>query len=175
MANLLIINANPNNGSFCEAIANKYKEKAKTNYERVELFEIKTLNYDNKFIVDEVTIKKFQNLLITADELVIITPNWWSAIPAIFKYLLEVSLLPNFAFTYKNGLPKGLLTIKKAKVIITQDSPVWYTKWFLGDPLYKMLKKGVLEFCGIKNIEKIVFGSVKNSSMKQRTKWLDGI
>lgn len=175
MATLLIINANPNEKSFCESIANRYKEKSKTDYERVELFEIKTLNNDNKLTIDEATIKRFQNLLIIADELVIITPNWWSGIPAIFKYLLEVSLTYDFAFTYKNNLPKGLLTIKKAKIIITQDSPSWYTKCFLGDPLYRMLKKGVLQFCGIKKIDKIVFGNVRNSSMTQRIKWLESI
>lgn len=174
---LLVINANPNEKSFCEAIALKYIEKYQTNFEKVELFEMKKFvdTQNRAFLIDEIVIKNFQEKLINCDELVIITPNWWSGIPAIFKYLLEVSLTYDFAYTYKNNLPKGLLTIKKAKIIITQDSPLWYTKCFLGDPLYRMLKKGVLQFCGIKKIEKIVFGNVRNSSMTQRIKWLESI
>lgn len=174
MANLLIINANPNSGSFCEAIAYEYAKKNQNNYDKIELFEIKNICSDDNdsFSLDENIIKEFQNHLLFCDELVIITPNWWNGIPAIFKYLLEKSLLQNFAFKYTNNFPKGLLDIKKAKVIITQDSPCWYTSWILKDSLYIMLKKGVLEFCGVKKVEKVVFGNVKKSSLKQREKWL---
>lgn len=56
--------------------------------------------------------------------------------PARLKGLLDRTLLSGFAFQYVKGKaqPLRLLAGKTARLLLTMDSPVWYYRWWLGDP-----------------------------------------
>lgn len=75
---------------------------------------------------------------------------------------------------FKEFVPKWgkLLINKSASLIVTMDSPIWYYKWFVGDPGYKMMKD-ILVFCGIKPVKKYYFGPMMSSSEDRRKKWLE--
>ncbi|MED2934666.1 NAD(P)H-dependent oxidoreductase [Bacillus wiedmannii] len=67
---------------------------------------------------------------------------------------------------------KGLLKGKKAWVINTVDSPLWYVALLYRSADWIMMKRGVLRFCGIRDIKRSVFQSVKTSKQEKREKWL---
>lgn len=180
MKKILILNANPVKGSFCEAIAQKYNEEAKSAGHETALVNIGELEFNPNLSGGfksetplEDTLKKQQELILWSNHIVIVSPNWWSGVPAIFKGYIDRVFLPDFAFSYKsNGMVDGLLKGKSARVFITQDSPYFWTRLVMGDPFWRMLNKGVLAFCGISPSERTTFTMVRKSTDTQRDKWL---
>ena len=67
--------------------------------------------------------------------------------------------------------PDKLLSGRSADIILTMDTPPFYYRWIQGNPVYKQLKRTVLEFCGIKVGSPIYIGPVISSSEQQREKW----
>lgn len=99
----------------------------------------------------------------------------WGSVPALLKGALDRVFLPNFAFKYQQGspFPKQLLIGKTARLIVTMDTPPWYYRLIFGAPSHKMMKRTVLEFCGVKPVKITEFGPVISSNEKSRLKWLD--
>ena len=181
MKKILILNANPVKGSFCEAIAKRYYDEAISAGHEARILHIGEVDFNPslyggyKFETPiEDLLKEQQQNILWCEHLVIVTPNWWSGVPAIFKGFIDRVFLPHFAFAYKpNGMVEGLLKGRSARVFITQDSPKFWSRCIVGDPLWKMLKKGTLSFCGIKPVNRTIFCIVRKSDDKQREKWLD--
>lgn len=177
MKNILILNAHTSSDSFCDAISKTYYSFAKEAGNNVELVNVRDLNFDINFLAtresDEAEILNQRKLILWANEVIIVIPNWWSGVPAKFKGYIDRVFVSSFAFEYgANGMPKGLLTDKSAFVYITQDSPCFWTKLFVGDPLWKMINRGVLKFCGFNVKGHKIFSTVRKSSEKKRKAWL---
>ena len=83
--------------------------------------------------------------------------------PAILKGFIDRIFVAGFAYKYEGALPKGLLKGKKAWVINTLDSPLWYVALLYRSADWIIMKRGVLRFCGIRDIKRSVFQSVKTS------------
>lgn len=60
----------------------------------------------------------------------------------------------------------------KAWVINTLDSPLWYVALLYRSADWIMMKRGIFTFCGIRDIKRSVFQSVKTSKVSKREKWL---
>jgi len=185
MKNILLIFGHPNKKSFCEALMLEYIKGAKESNNNIQVLYLSDINF-NKIL--EFGYKKLQELepdLINAqllikwaDHLVFAYPNWWYTQPALLKAFIDRVLLPDFAFKYSKTI-KGiklekLLINKSASLIVTMDTPVWYYKFILGDPGYKMMNNS-LDFCGIKLVDKYYFGPIISSDEKERSKWLKKI
>ena len=68
-----------------------------------------------------------------------------------------------------------LLTGKTAEIIVTMDGPVWLYWFKYGFPGIKILKKGILNFCGINVTHVVKIGNIKNMNKKQLQKELKRI
>jgi len=68
-----------------------------------------------------------------------------------------------------------LLKGKSARLIVTMDSPKWYYSMVYKSPGHNSIKKGVLEFCGIKPVKITTFGPVKTSDDRKRKKWINQV
>jgi putative NADPH-quinone reductase len=55
------------------------------------------------------------------------------------------------------------------------DTPKWYYSLVYKSPGHNSLRKGILEFCGIKPVRITAFGPVKSSADKKRQKWLSQV
>ena len=99
---------------------------------------------------------------------------WWYSYPAIMKGFIDRTFLPGITFDYVEGkaFPKRLLKGKTARIIITADTPRWYDRLFMGSPALNQLKKGTLEFCGIKPVKVTYISTIKSSTEEFRSKWL---
>lgn len=108
-----------------------------------------------------------------ADHIVWFYPMWWYGSPAIMKGFIDRVFLPNIAFKYTGKpFPEKLLKGKTARIVVTADTPRWYDRWIMKRPSINQLKKGTLEFCGIKPVKISYIAPIKNSTDTRRQKWL---
>ncbi len=103
------------------------------------------------------------------DHLVIAFPLWWGAEPAQLKGCLERILLPGFAFQYHqhNVFWDRLLTGRSADVLIPMDTPLFYLRWFLSNPVGRRWRHQVLGFCGFRPVRILYFGPTRRGKAKQ--------
>lgn len=172
----LIILGHPDKKSFCESLATHYENGAKEkggDVARLNLYELSfnpNLKYGHRINQPlEEDLIEAQRLIKWANHLVIIYPVWWGGVPAILKGFLDRVFLPGFAFKYREHSSEWdkLLSGKSARLIVTSYAPViWlYLNYF--HPAVNMMKKAVLEFCGVSPIHVTSFGSLKNASEKK--------
>jgi putative NADPH-quinone reductase len=184
--NTLILYCHPWEGSynfaFLKAIT-KGLEKRNVSYEILDLVldgfnpvmtEADLAVYRKGAFVDP-KVGEYQEKLMRAEEIIIITPIWWGMPPAILKGFFDKVFLPHWAYeTSDSGLLQGKLThIKKATVISTMNSPQFYYNLFLKSPLKNSMILGTLKACGVQNIKWISFPNVLKQKQGIREKWLN--
>jgi len=176
---ILVINGNPKESSFCHELAEQYVVSGQRNHE-VKVVSVSELKFDldlhsgyDKVQSLEPDLAEFQSLVKWAEHVVFILPVWWGGMPAKLKGLIDRTFLSGFAFKYQDGktIPDKLLRGRSADIILTMDTPPLYYRWVQGNPIYKQLKRTVLEFCGITVRPAMYIGPVISSSKQQRTKW----
>ncbi len=182
MHNILIINGHPDKESLCTELANSYKRGADSNKDIVcELINLYHLDFDpilrhgyRQRTVLEPGLLKAQEAIMAADHLVFVYPTWWATFPALLKGFIDRVFLPGFAFKYRDNSVfwDKLLKGKTARLIVTMDAPVWYYWLVNKSPGHNAMKKGTLEFCGIKPVKISTFGPVKTSNDDRRQKWI---
>lgn len=167
--NILIVTGNPKKENHTDDIANTYKETAEKSGH-----EVKTINvYSEEFslpysnpekgslsIESEGKIKKMQDMITWANEIVIIHPIWWASMPAGLKNWADAIFTPHFAYQYTpDGKVEKLLKGKTAKVFATAGSyAIYYNLPVISyfTPLHIVWKHALLGFCGINLVEMLV-------------------
>lgn len=184
MKKILILNGHPNKEGFCHELAKHYKIGAESSGAECKLVNITDLKFDpvlrfgyTKETELEPDLVSIQNDISNADHLVFVYPNWWATFPALLKGFIDRVFLPGFAFKYRENSPfwDKLLTGKSARMIVTMDSPKWYYSLFLRNAGHNAMKKGVLEFCGIKPVKITCFSQMRTANSQKRQKWLDEV
>lgn len=157
--NILIINGHPDKKSLSCGLSERYAKGARLAGHEVQTLHLCDMEFDpilhkgyKEIQVLEPDLEEAQKKILWANHLVIIYPIWWSSTPALLKGFFDRALLPGFAFKYHPGkiFWDKLLKNRTGEIIVTTDGPNWWNKWFLKDPAINMVKKGVLEFTGIK-------------------------
>jgi len=184
MKNILIVNGHPDKNSFCHELAKRYligAEKSGAHCKLVNLIDLSfnpILKYGyNKKRELEPDLVQMQSEIKNAEHLVFVYPNWWGTYPALLKGFIDRVFLPKFAFKYqeKSPFPEKLLNGKSARLIVTMDTPKWYYSLIYRSPGLNSMKKGILEFCGIKPVRITAFGPIKSSTEIKRKFWLDKV
>jgi NAD(P)H dehydrogenase (quinone) len=184
MKNIVIINGHPNSESFNSALAEAYKQGAKTTNASIEEINIRELQFNPNLVFGYQKRTELEPDLLDAidkikkaDHLVWVFPMWWYGYPAIMKGFIDRTFLPGITFDFKEGkaLPEKLLKGKTARIIITSDTPKWYDSLFMKSPAINQFKKGTLQFCGINPVKVTYLSVVKNATISQRKKWLEGV
>ena len=154
----LIILGHPDHESFCNQVAETYYTTAKKAGKDIQMIKLSDLDFSENLkygyrqkLPLESDLKMAQNLISEADHIVWVFPIWWANIPAKMKGFIDRIFLPGWAFKNGSKLPVKLLKGKTSKLFITMDSPKWYYKYFLKEPIKYSFVKGTLNFCGIKN------------------------
>lgn len=181
MKEVVIINGHPDSRSFNHALQKAYKDGAESagyNVDEITLSEMTfSLNlqygYSKRIDLEPHLLDAWEKIK-KADHLVWIYPTWWAGMPAILKGFIDRLFLPGFAFEYqeKSPFPKQLLKGKTSEIITTMDAPVWYYKLVYKNAGVNMLKKGILDFCGVKNKRVTYLSVVKTSTNEKRELWL---
>lgn len=185
MKNILIINGHPNTESFNYALHKAYKNgvlaKDKHNIDEINVAELEfNPNLSKGYstgITMEADLIKAQEKIKNADHIVWIYPLWWGMMPAILKGFIDRVFVPGFAFKYHNNSSRWdkLLKGKTTEIICTLDYPVFIFKYFFGEGGVKVMRKMVLDFCGLKTTKTTYIGPIKPSSPEQRKVWLNKV
>ncbi|WP_374956694.1 NAD(P)H-dependent oxidoreductase [Marinilabilia salmonicolor] len=125
----------------------------------------------------EPDLLKMQDEILKADHVVFVYPTWWGTYPALLKGFIDRVFLPGFAFRYREGslFWDKYLTGKSARLIVTMDTPKWYYSLVYKSPGHNSLRKGILDFCGIRPVRISAFGPIKTSDDEKRKKWLNQV
>ncbi|MEA9356911.1 NAD(P)H-dependent oxidoreductase [Bacteriovorax sp. PP10] len=172
----LIILGHPDKKSLCAAIADNYEKGAMEKGGEVERINLSELSFNPNLkqgyrVVQnlEPDLLEAQRLIKWANHLVIVYPVWWGSTPAILKGFLDRTFLPGFAFKkreHSTGWDK-LLSGKSARLIVTSNSPSWWLYLNYFHPGVNMMKKAVLEFCGVSPVNVTSFDSLQDVSEKR--------
>ncbi len=167
--NILIVVGHPKKENHTLIIAETYRNEV----ERLG-HTTKTINvYAPEFVLpymsfekdsldakDIAKIKKMQEMIAWAGEIVVVHPVWWATLPAGLKNWVDAMVSPHFAFQYnEKGKAVPLLTGKIAKVFCTAGSYAPYYRIPIVSfftPLHLFWKYAVFEFSGIDLVEMMV-------------------
>jgi NAD(P)H dehydrogenase (quinone) len=134
-------------------------------YKDVEFDPVRDIdNRSTKIIEYQIRIKKAQII-------VFFHQVWWLSVPAILKGFIDKVFVSGFAFKTYNDLVEGLLDNKKAIVVAVSEKPAWQINYIYGNVLANFWKKGVLDYCGIKDNKLYLFGSFRSVSEEIIQKW----
>lgn len=114
------------------------------------------------------------------DGVIVIHPNWWGQPPAILKGWVDRVLRENIAYTFPEGdngggLPIGLLKAKIGVVFNTSNTPKEREEYVFGDPLQRIWKDCIFDFCGITTFERKMFRIIADSTDQERKEWLNEV
>ncbi|WP_373124766.1 NAD(P)H-dependent oxidoreductase [Blautia producta] len=180
-----VILGHPYENSFNSAIAEAVIKSLKENRHTVRFHDLYRENFNPVIPKEELVsdqtkddlVKLHQQEIQDADGIVIIHPNWWGQPPAILKGWVDRVLRENIAYAFPEGdngggLPIGLLKAKTGLVINTSNTPALREAEQFGDPLNRLWKDCIFDFCGVSDFHRIMFGVVADSSISDREKWL---
>jgi NAD(P)H dehydrogenase (quinone) len=178
---ILVIVGHPDPESFCSALSRAYIEGAANKSAQIRTIDLSDLSFDpnlkygyRKRTELEEDLVRAQEFISWADHLVIVYPTWWGTMPAVLKGFFDRVFLPGFAFKYRDNsaLWDKLLTGKSAHMIVTMDTPSWYNRLVYRHAGHRVMKRNILNFCGIKPVRLTEINQVSSSSEEQRAKWL---
>lgn len=180
---VVIVYTHPNPKSFNHAIFEQVKQGLRDGNHTFEVIDLYADNFNpvlvyneqvkrSDLINDEETVH-YRKLIKQADHLIFIYPIWWYGMPAMLKGFIDRVFVSGFAYSSVNITSKGLLGNKSAWVIYTIDSPSWFVKLFRKNIEWKTMKDAILNYCGVKRVERMMLAGVKKSNPNTRQKWLD--
>lgn len=182
---ILIVLAHPKPGSFNHALAHTLFQRLQQAGHQVSLRDLYAEGFDPLFTPDELlrshmpdpVIREHADLLLNADGIIVIHPNWWSQAPAILKGWLDRVLRAGEAYRFGTndkgeGVIIGLLKARAALVFTTSNTPLEVELACYGDPLDNFWKRCVWGFCGIHQVIRRNFEPVIISTNEQRQAWL---
>ena len=115
--------------------------------------------------------------ILWAEHLVFVFPLWLGTMPALMKAFLEQVMRPGIAFEYgaDRRAMKTLLKGRSSRLIVTMGMPaVVYRLWFMNHGI-AALRRGILNFVGVRPVRESLFGMVDNVGDEKRRKWLSQV
>lgn len=180
--NTLIVYANYKNHSLNFAIKDILAETLHKNGHEVVVRDLYNIRFNpvltkadlesidkNIYPVD---IMEEQRYIQRADMLFFVYPIWWSGMPAILKGYIERVFVDGFAFSYDKGIPKPLLTGKKAMLFNTTGSKIVLSTDEERKALSLITEKSIFNFCGIDVVGHHYFHAVSVVDAETRNSYL---
>jgi putative NADPH-quinone reductase len=172
----------PAGGHFCHALADAYAQGAKSAGHEVLRVEVSQLDFPllrtkEEFYSGEPpsSLKGAQEVIASADHLVVVYPLWLGEMPALLKAFFEQTFRPGFAFEYIDALRgkwKKLLKGKSARIIVTMGMPAFIYRWYFAAHGLRNLERNILGFCGVAPARETLIGMIDGLSEAKRKKLL---
>jgi putative NADPH-quinone reductase len=171
----------PDGNRLCNALANAYAEGAATGGHDVMQIEVARLNFPILRTQKEFehghlpeSLVEAQNAIISAQHLAIFFPLWHGTMPALLKAFIEQVMRPGIALEYRQrGFPRGLLTGRSARLVVTMGMPALIYRWYFRAHGVRGLERSVLKFAGMRPVRETLLGMVDAASDAERHGWVD--
>ncbi|EGO8851042.1 NAD(P)H-dependent oxidoreductase [Vagococcus fluvialis] len=180
---ILVISSYPNHTGFNYIIKKTVLDNINSMHEVTEIDLYKeqfdpVLHFDENHrrrdLVSDPYTEKYRELIKASDLFIFIYPIWWGGMPAILKGFIDRVFVKGFAYEYKGIFPVPLLKQKKAWIINSNDTPYLYAR-FVQKDYGRILRKQILNMCGIKTIKHSQIYFVRSSTKQKRIKFLNKI
>lgn len=174
----LVIDGHPNADSFAAEVARSYAR----GFGQARVLALRDLDFDVHLRAGysraqplEPDLAAAWSAIETAEHIVVVTPIWWGATPALLSGFFDRVLLPRRAFRFSRvGLPIGMLAGRSGRLLVTTDSPRAFLA-LQGDPTVRSVRDGTMKYCGIAPTAVTRIGPVRSSSSVRRQRWLDDV
>ena len=158
---ILLVLAHPLPESFAASVAGTVRRKLTANGHTVDLLDLYGENFDPRLTASERAryfepaydpgeVDAFTARLKQADGLVLVFPQWWFNFPAILKGFFDRVFAPGVAF--ENDPDGGRIQPRLGNIHLfwaftTTGSPWWVVNLYMGNPVKRLLKRGIAAFC----------------------------
>ena len=186
----LVVLAHPLKQSFSTSMARTAVAALEASGHTTDLLDLYAEDFDPRLTADErarhmepdydiSTVAPLVARLRAADGLIFVFPQWWFNLPAILKGYIDRVFAPGVAFDID---PKGgrlvprLVNIKHFWVVTTTGSPWWIVHFYMGNPVKRLLKRGVAAFCAKSlDFRMLSLHNMDQSTEEKRKRFLDRI
>jgi putative NADPH-quinone reductase len=184
MSKIMVVVGHPQTRTFCEALAEAYREGAESAGHEVKIFPLAALKFDpilhyGFWAVQplEADLQNAYQALAACDHLVVIFPLWCGDMPALLKGFIERILQPDLIERDKTegAMNWALFKNKTARIVMRMGMPVSIYRFWYGAHALKLLSNNILRFIGIKPVRHTLFGMVATSKPAARQRWLDDV
>ena len=187
---VLVVLAHPLKESFAASVSQTVVAALEAKGHHVDLLDLYAENFDpllseaerasymtGKY--DLSAVAAHAGRLKAAEALIFVFPQWWFNLPAILKGFIDRVFAPGVAFDYAADgikLEPKLDRLKYFWVFSTTGSPWWVVKFYMGDPVRRILKRGVAAFCG-KRVEfrMTCLHNMDDTTQAKRERFLDKV
>ena len=158
---ILLVLAHPLEESFAASVAGTVRRKLEANGHTVDLMDLYREGFDPRLSQSERSryfepdydpseAEPYVSRLKQAEGLVLVFPQWWFNFPAILKGFFDRVFAPGVAF--ENDPDGGRIQPKLGNIRLfwaftTTGSPWWVVHLYMGNPVKRLLKRGIAAFC----------------------------
>jgi NAD(P)H dehydrogenase (quinone) len=158
---ILLVLAHPLPESFAASVARTAHEALEASGHTVDLLDLYAEDFDPRLSRSERSgyfdipydisaVAGIVTRLKAADGLVLVFPQWWFNFPAILKGFIDRVFAPDVAFSHDAAggrIVPQLTNIKLLYALTTTGSPWWLVHLYMGNPVRRLLKRGIASFC----------------------------
>ncbi|THK37340.1 flavodoxin family protein [Ensifer sp. MPMI2T] len=158
---ILMVLAHPLEDSFAASVARVARQALEGRGHTVDLLDLYREGFDPRLTVtergsyfdehyDASEISGWIARLKAAEGLVLVFPQWWFNFPAILKGFFDRIFAPGVAFDHDPAggrIVPRLGNIKLFWALTSTGSPWWVVHLYMGDPVRRLLKRGIAAFC----------------------------
>jgi NAD(P)H dehydrogenase (quinone) len=178
---IYVLFAHPENDSFNGNMAEAYCSAAKASGHDVRRQDLFELSFDPILRLGLRAVQPLEVDLVAAranldwcERFVLFYPVWWGNVPALLKGYFDRTLYSEITYRHDVEDPSWskMLEGRSAHVITTSDAPEAWLKGHNRDSDINAVRRGTLEFCGMKPVKVTRIGGVKDLDVKARDKWI---
>ncbi|MFT4002509.1 MAG: NAD(P)H-dependent oxidoreductase [Rhizobium sp.] len=158
---ILLVLAHPLEDSFAAAVARLAQETLAAGGHEVDLLDLYREGFDPSLSeaerrgyfdepYDTSGVDNVVARLRAAEGLILVFPQWWFNFPAILKGFFDRAFAPGVAFTHDPAggrIVPQLTNIRLFWALTTTGSPWWIVHFYMGNPVRRLLKRGIAAFC----------------------------
>ncbi|MGM5057813.1 NAD(P)H-dependent oxidoreductase [Rhizobium leguminosarum] len=187
---ILLVLAHPLEDSFAASVARTAREALEASGHVVDLLDLYAENFDPRLSeaerrgyfdvpYDTSAVADIVVRLKAADGLILVFPQWWFNFPAILKGFFDRVFAPGVAFSHDAAggrIVPQLTNIRLLYALTTTGSPWWLVRLYMGDPVRRLLKRGIAAFCSKRlNFKMLGLHDMDRATDAKRTMHLDRV
>ncbi|TBZ40721.1 flavodoxin family protein [Rhizobium leguminosarum bv. viciae] len=187
---ILLVLAHPLEDSFAASVARTAREALEASGHVVDLLDLYREDFDPRLSeaerrgyfdvpYDTSAVADTVVRLKAADGLILVFPQWWFNFPAILKGFFDRVFAPGVAFSHDAAggrIVPQLTDIRLLYALTTTGSPWWLVRLYMGDPVRRLLKRGIAAFCSKRlNFKMLSLHDMDRATDAKRTVHLDRV
>ncbi|ASS54841.1 NAD(P)H-dependent oxidoreductase [Rhizobium leguminosarum] len=187
---ILLVLAHPLEDSFAASVARTAREALEASGHVVDLLDLYREDFDPRLSeaerrgyfdvpYDTSAVADTVVRLKAADGLILVFPQWWFNFPAILKGFFDRVFAPGVAFSHDAAggrIVPQLTNIRLLYALTTTGSPWWLVRLYMGDPVRRLLKRGIAAFCSKRlNFKMLSLHDMDRATDAKRTVHLDRV